>query len=400
MEMIGSRELQMPERVENNHGGTGRVITSCGSHGGGAVCTDSPSRHDGWGLSLADTQAMKGVAIGLMLWHHLFDGAREVGGGTWWWGRHGNICVALFLLLSGYGMAARYGRRLAKGGFWREAVECWVHRYWGLFWGYWPVFVPVLAVGVGVFHRGLAEAYGVDGARQWLCLAADFFAFGGYRSYNTTWWFYRLILIQYLLYPFLQRGTDRWCWIWFLVPLLLTGVFDWTGTFCREWILSRWLVPFLAGMLLHEASVRWGQAAERWGWAVWLGGLLASVGGFWIRERWGEGVDGVLAEGMVLALLPIVRRCLPLQKVLEFLGRHSMNVFMVHTFICSYFFRDWVRSFGIPWGQFAVLLGSSLAVSCLLEWFKDVSGIGRIGRNPPAWLTARLFSKATQPGKE
>lgn len=366
---------------------------------------DTPSgtgerRRGGW--SLADTQALKGVAIGLMLWHHLFDGARAVGGWTWWWGRHGNICVALFLLLSGYGMAATYGRRLGGEGFWRGAATCWGRRYWSLFWGYWPVFIPALAIGVSVFHRGLAEAYGVDGTRKWLCFAVDFFAFGGYRSYNVTWWFYRLILVQYLLYPFLQRGTMRWGWLWLFAPLLLTGAFDWTGTFCREWILSRWLVAFLVGMLLHDAFVRLGKAADRWGREVWICGLLATVGGFWLREHWGEGVDAILAAGMSLALLPVVRRCRPFQCVLAFLGRHSMNVFMIHTFICSYFFEDWVRSFGCPWGQFAVLLGSSLAISWVLEWIKEVSGLGRLGRNPPAWLIARTgtSSVATQAGKE
>lgn len=369
----------------------GSVAKTDETHSEGMNAVAGGVEKSGWRLTPADTQMLKGVAICLMLWHHLFQGAHDIGGWTWWWGRHGNICVALFLFLSGYGMSAKYGRQLTKGRFWPTACVCWLRRCWGMFWGYWPVFIPSLVVGVFGFHRGLPDAYGVEGMRQWVCLGLDFFAFGGYRSYNITWWFYRLIVIFYFLYPFLQIATAKRCWTWALCPLLVTGAFGWLGTFCNEWILNRWLFAFLSGMFACTATVRWGAVLSKRRYCVWSGGLLASLAGLWIRDKWGENMDGVLAMTLVAALLPMLRHAGPLRLVGMFLGRHSMNVFMIHTFICSYFGSAWIQSFENPWARFVVLLVASLVLSLIVEAGKTLLGVGRLAKEVPlaAWMERR-----------
>lgn len=339
----------------------------------------------------SDTQMLKGVAICLMLWHHLFQGARDIGGWTWWWGRHGNICVALFLLLSGYGMSVQYGRRLGRSRFWPTACVCWLRRYWRLYCGYWPVFLLSVGIGVVVFHRGLGEAYGVDGVRKWICLVLDGAAFGGYRSYNITWWFFRLIVIFYALYPFLQLATAKYRWTWALAPLLLTGAFGWTGLFCHEWILNRWLFAFLCGMFVSAAASRWSRVPVRWGRRVWFGGVLGTLLGFYVRDKWGETLDGVLAMALTVALVPLLRHAGPLRAVLAFLGNHSMNIFMIHTFICHYYGAAWLQSFGNAWIRFAVLLSASLALSIGVEAGKAVLGVKRWAKKPPfeRWLESK-----------
>ena len=59
-----------------------------------------------------------------------------------------------------------------------------------------------------------------------------------------------------------------------------------------------------------------------------------------------------------------------IRQVLQFLGRHSMNVYMVHTFIRGVYLIDFTYS----WKHFApvvvVLLIISLSISLLLEWLK------------------------------
>ena len=206
---------------------------------------------------------------------------------------------------------------------------------------------------------------------MWGQFAVDVFAFGGYRSYNITWWFFRLIVVCYMLYPFVQRGVGRWPWLWLAAPLLLTSVFDPTGTFCREWILSRWLFVFLAGMFAYEICGRCGGRPGRgvaWRrWLVWLCGVAVCAVGFWVRERWGETVDGALAAGLVVALTPVLRHLGRARVVPEFLGRHSMNIFMVHSFICTYYFHDEIARIGNPFLRFGVLLGVSLAISMVVE---------------------------------
>lgn len=344
-----------------------------------------------WELLPVDTQMLKGVAICLMLWHHLFQGASNIGGWIWWWGRHGNICVALFLFLSGYGMSVQYGQRLARSRFWPTACVCWLRRYWRLYCGYWPVFLLSVGIGVVAFHRGLGEAYGMEGVRKWLCLVLDGAAFGGYRSYNITWWFFRLIVIFYALYPFLQLATARHRWTWALAPLLLTGVFDWTGTFCNEWILNRWLFAFLCGMFVAAAVCQWRVQLARWSHWVWVGGVLGTLAGFYVRDRWGETMDGALALALIIALLPLLRCAGPFRVVLAFLGKHSMNIFMIHSFICSYYGVAWIQYFEAAWIRFVVLLLASLILSVGIEAGKAALGVKRLARTPPLapWLESK-----------
>lgn len=56
--------------------------------------------------------------------------------------------------------------------------------------------------------------------------------------------------------------------------------------------------------------------------------------------------------------------------LMTYLGKHSMNMYMVHTFIFSYFFHDFIYGFKYPILIFLALLLSSLAVSVVLETLK------------------------------
>ena len=70
-----------------------------------------------------------------------------------------------------------------------------------------------------------------------------------------------------------------------------------------------------------------------------------------------------------------------IRQILLFLGKHSMNVFLVHTFIRHYFWKDFIYSFGHFIPDFLALLVTSLAVSIALEWLKKVTGYNRLIQN-------------------
>lgn len=59
-----------------------------------------------------------------------------------------------------------------------------------------------------------------------------------------------------------------------------------------------------------------------------------------------------------------------INKILEFLGRHSMNIFLVHTFFRYIFFRDFIYGFKYFWLIVLVLFGVSLGVTMLIELLK------------------------------
>lgn len=55
---------------------------------------------------------------------------------------------------------------------------------------------------------------------------------------------------------------------------------------------------------------------------------------------------------------------------LEFIGRHSMNIFLFHTFIYYYYFRELIYAPRNPILIFLLLLGICLIVSVLIEKIK------------------------------
>ena len=74
-----------------------------------------------------------------------------------------------------------------------------------------------------------------------------------------------------------------------------------------------------------------------------------------------------------------IKKDIPLiSNVLMFIGKHSMNIFLFHTFIRSYLFSEFTYSFH----HFAlitlVLLLVSLAVSAVLELIKKYSGYNKL----------------------
>ncbi len=61
-------------------------------------------------LSKSDTTAIKGIAILLMLWHHLFLNTIAYGILTHSLAVVFKVCVALFLFVSGYGLTKQYSQ--------------------------------------------------------------------------------------------------------------------------------------------------------------------------------------------------------------------------------------------------------------------------------------------------
>lgn len=67
-----------------------------------------------FGLTLHDTSILKGIAICAMLLHHLFYENPEYGRFVWHLALLGKVCVAIFLLLSGYGLTIQMNKLLDK----------------------------------------------------------------------------------------------------------------------------------------------------------------------------------------------------------------------------------------------------------------------------------------------
>ena len=160
-------------------------------------------------LSLRDTNVLKGIALLLLLIHHLFyidnglyDDITLAGQGiVQTIGLWSKVCVSIFVFLSGYGLTVQAEKTGGVGSlarfYWRRFAKLMIN-----YWFIWLIFVPI---GVFVFHYTFDEAYGNHtGIKFLLDVTGLINAFGLY-GYNVTWWFYSCIILLYILFPFLYR---------------------------------------------------------------------------------------------------------------------------------------------------------------------------------------------------
>lgn len=322
-------------------------------------------------LSLRDTNVLKGIALLFLLIHHLFyidnglyDEVTIAGRGVVQTiGLWSKVCVAIFVFLSGYGLTVQAEKKGGVGDiarfYWRRFTKLMLN-----YWFIWLIFVPI---GVFVFRYSFAEAYGSHTGIKFLL---DFIglinAFGIY-GYNVTWWFYSCIILLYILFPFLYRLLKKDTMLSVLVMAVATYLPIPIFASARPYLLT-----FLAGMIYCSMSNRYtsaggGKTSHSITLCVLF--LMAAFDRLVAPDK--LRFDAVIVILMVMSYkfinLPDVTT-----KALAFLGKHSMNIFLFHTFIYYMWFQDIIYITRNPFVIFLELLASCLLISVLLESIKKL----------------------------
>ena len=162
-------------------------------------------------LNISDSNALKGIALLMLLFHHLFY--IETGlydDVTLHIGREINLvnyiaiacklCVAIFVFLSGYGLATTYACNKIRAFYVRRFTKL-MANYWLI----WLVFVP------WGFIFGAFSLDSVYGQHAILKLIVDFMGLSrcfGYDGINPTWWFMSCIILLYLIFRLLLRHEN------------------------------------------------------------------------------------------------------------------------------------------------------------------------------------------------
>ena len=206
-----------------------------------------------WNLSLADTNALKGIALSFLLCHHLFyiqDGSyhdillfgkyplvQEFGIAC-------KVCVAIFVFLSGYGLATKYSHAPLN------IRSFYATRFIKLMMGYWFVWLLFVLIGILFFDRTPEAVYHDHIVWRFI---ADFFGLAynfGFYGFNPTWWFMSCILLLYLMYPVLFKGCRKY---WLLL-LVMSVAITWLPLYVFNPI-KYYLFTFLLGIISVQKDV-------------------------------------------------------------------------------------------------------------------------------------------------
>lgn len=152
-----------------------------------------------------DTSVMKGVAVSLMIAHHLFTFPERlvdvgyisvpfINGMTLaaCLGQFGKICVSVFTLLSGYGTYLSLSRA-------RNDAAVTLRHIRSLYISYWKVFLIAVPISL-VLSRSFGEGTAIN----------VIYSFLGIRlAYCSEWWFIIPFAVLIILAPYTKRFIDR-----------------------------------------------------------------------------------------------------------------------------------------------------------------------------------------------
>lgn len=322
-------------------------------------------------FSIRNTNIIKGCAVILLLFHHLFYKLKYFDSCFVFCyeemkvyniiAQLSKVCVAIFLILSGYGLtisANKMNEPITLRFSYRHIVKLLIN-----FWVIYLLFVPLGFV----FGRNPIEIYGT-GINGIVNFFVDFFGIAHLvktPTFNATWWFMGEILRLYILFPLLYYGVKN-------NKLLLLGL---GFALCFFYKLV-WFLPFICGMIIAEKDYfSWYMNLKRIKKYLIVLGFFAFVP---IRYIYGVRFDTMFALGIITFVLIFIKPENVFGRIFEVLGKHSGNLFMFHTFIYAYYFRGFIYSFSHPVIILLILLLTCLGISWLIELIKRILCLNKV----------------------
>lgn len=196
-----------------------------------------------------------------MLWHHLFLPASEYGAFTSSFATVSKVCVALFLLVSGYGLTKQYDL-LEKRSLLNTALFL-MRRFVNFFFSYWFCFLLVVVIG-NAFGFSFYDAY--PASRNTLkCLILDFWGQMGYDSYLNPWWFNKMIIQLYILFPILYILINKkYTAVTGLIAIIIVQMYSSRIPGNIFFLVEGGLPSFYLGMLISRFRIVPDMNEKKW----------------------------------------------------------------------------------------------------------------------------------------
>lgn len=315
-----------------------------------------------WTFGPRETALLKGVAICMLLCHHLFfipnDGYNDwFMAGYPFWHSLAKVCkatVALFLLLSGFGLY----RSSQRNSF--NTAEFYKKRLLRLYPTYflvWLIFVPLTIMFT---DYTLSVAFGEHAFLKFLVNILGIQMYFGMYGYNPTWWFMTAIITMYTIFPVLYKMSKiRYC---LEILAIVFAIIDMSEIWFIHSIIRQQSFAFICGMLLAKHD--WLEKSAQWP-RVPLLTACTTVCLIISYMRLGFENPGSPFCGdtlLAIALIILVWSIIPCRswifRFFALLGDHSYSIFLFHTFIIYFLLHDIIYATKNP----ILILSSSLLI--------------------------------------
>lgn len=339
-------------------------------------------------MTKRESNIAKGMAIIFMYLHHLFGREKlwtSQGVETWLIPKGIfieismalKICVSIFVFITAYGISRSLKARVDSGK--ENMNQYMISRLVKLLSGFW--FIYILARLTGFMGRSAGEIYGEPSLQRVGYVLLDFFGLAelsGTPTFCATWWYMSLAIVLIFLIPILRCIRGRLGGIVLILSvLLLPAALGWDGENGID--LYDYLLTCALGIMAAEGN--WFERLRDFANGRKGGGLLMAFLSVFIfcaalavRIKAGAALffltDAVIAAATCLFAAFALSGLKGPGWGLEKLGEHSMNLFLTHTFIKAYYFKEFTYSWKYPLFILLVLLAVTMLLSVIIEGVK------------------------------
>lgn len=323
------------------------------------------------------TNIAKGAAILMLLFHHLFYGD--------YWSlctplhpieniivpeivNYSKVCVAIFLILSGYGLTKSYEKSCGS------VVKFSLSHLFKLMFQFWFIYLIFVPLSFVFGNRNPIEIYST-GFKGVIKLLIDFCGISnliGTPTINTTWWYMGIMIPLYILFPILLRLIRTHPAELCLISLAI-AIMPFFITSRLNHAVFYWIFPFVEGMLLAKYNIInhfMHKYVTKQRIMISIFALLTCI---LIRTRLSIAFDGFLGLSLILLSNEIGNMNSVIKKSLFTLGKYSANIFMMHTFIYGYFFKDMFYSLKYPFLIYTTILITCFIIAIAIEKLKKIT---------------------------
>jgi peptidoglycan/LPS O-acetylase OafA/YrhL len=347
-----------------------------------------------------DTLAIKGIAIILMYIHHLFyslDYFNSFEIKPLFLSRENlvyfsvgfcKVCVAIFVFLTAYGLTKSYEKLKTERAVFKSTIK----RYLNLEIQFSLIVIISITICFMTNVYNPLDIYGRDYLQSFFYFLLDILgiaSFWGGVTLNASWWYMTLAITLIFILPVLWKFYNDFKYLGILLlpisvllPKLL-GMYENinNGIIFEATNFSWYFFTVMLGLVtasenLLERLVNY-KSLYKHSSAIKLlvGSLMLLIVGY-VRMRWGL---ISITEGIIVFLICFlsfsvseIKNIKFVKIVLQFLGKYSMNMYLIHSFVFMYIFKDFIYSFKYTVVILIVLIVITLLVAIGIETLKKI----------------------------
>lgn len=340
--------------------------------------------------------ALKGIAIMMMLMHHCFWNKKLFYGyivsfkpfSADFISQLSNtfkICVSIFAFISGYGLLLSYNKIKfsTKKNNNKETLKWIVNRLIKTLSGFW--IIAILSYIICQFIDGLTQKvffsngifFGtVNIITNFLGLSSLF----NTSIFNDPWWYMSLAIIFILIVPIIVTINKKYGWHTTLLGVIMIPRV--IGFENKSYLY--FLFPMILGMLFADKNIIVKFANFKINKNKTINKCIKFIIETIIlvylyflfqrmpKELFWEIKYAVIPAYFICYLYEFILDIPIIRNILQFFGKHSMNMFLVHEFIRTSYLTDWLYSFKYFGLIVIVLIVTSLLLSIIIEQFKKL----------------------------